>query len=434
MPKAWNRYSTKTMRPASLITTITGSIVALTVGLAVFGYAVVAPYLELLGGKTSFPTIMFRATVLLMCIASFAITYRHRGPKIAAQLLPFIIFVTIYFLRLIDNFYIQELTWQANPTTTLSIFIGSALLPSILLASSIHAVNENEFLSTHLAIIIIFIAGLGINFETLVAAGGEERASLEKLNPISLVSTAASFALLLAFAPRKSGILFRYGKLALIAILVGIAAFAQARGPLLGTAIALAIYFLVSPSRQRSTVLRLAVVAILALSIAPTILGLDLVEIALRRFNLDSNQLDQSALGRLQAWKASWDQFLDSPMFGDKVFEPTLMQYPHNVFLESLIAVGVLGTYFLFAHILLSIRYAIMLCGSVESNLVSRFLSLIFFKELVQIQFSGAIWANTAFWITSVLVISLGVANKRRTSRLRRKPRELHTAVALARN
>ncbi len=390
-------------------------LLGLTLGLALYGYETLAPWVQLIDAESSTPSIALRAVVIILCVACLVTYARAPGARLG-PLVPLLLFLYFYALRLVDNFYVQQLVWQASPAVAFGLLVGGGLVPAVVLSQIVPKLDEQGFLSMQVAMILVFLAGLGINWDLLLAASETTRASIDKLNPISLGALASSFALLVAIMPTR-GWPLAILRLALLASLVGITAFAQSRGPIVATGFALLVFGLVARGPHRKYLVRATIIAAVLMLATPFLLGVDLIAFAMERFFTAVDASDAAALGRVVAWQASWQQFTDSPLIGDRVFEPSLMHYPHNLFLESLISLGLLGTLLLLIHLALSSVACLRLLGNAHSSVMEKYVALLALKQFMAAQFSGAIWGHTTFWIASACAITLVFRKAQRRDR-----------------
>lgn len=242
---------------------------------------------------------------------------------------------------------------------------------------------------------------------------------LTKLNPIALGSISSSFALLFFALYRDTRnptarIVFAVG----IALMLSVLALSQSRGPLLGLVVSLLVYLLCASGLERRRVLQGLFAVGVLLALTPLILGLDVLETALRRipddpFSAGSYQGHTSIGARFLIWDAARQQFLESPFIGDVFFARQFNFYPHNLFLEGLISVGILGSVFLVIHVFIAFFKTVQLIQSRQRTVVDVFLALVFVKLFVQVQFSGSVWNAVPFWLLSIAVIALGHARSR---------------------
>ena len=105
---------------------------------------------------------------------------------------------------------------------------------------------------------------------------------------------------------------------------------------------------------------------------------------------------------RVQLYNSAWNQFLSSPLIGDRYYEVITKTYPHNLILESLMATGLVGTFFLMLTLVLLLL--IFFSNRKRFSHSSVILYLCFYWLMCDFV-SGSIWGNTDFWIFSALAI-----------------------------
>jgi O-antigen ligase len=390
-------------------------LLSVTLCLSLFGYQIFAPWFQLISPEGSTSAIVLRVVILTLCLVCL-IRYRNTIASFKMAAIPLFFFLALYSFRLADNFFIREFVWQAEPVAAFAFLIGGAIIPALVLQRLISKLDEGTLVATLLSMAIIFIAGLALNWDSLLVASQVSQASLEKLNPIALGFVASSLAMFFVIAPFR-GFWAIVGKYILLTILIGVTIFSKSRGPLLATLLALFVYGLLTKGQHRRQLIRTLVLILLGIGISPIFVGTELFIVAFDRFSTmgvsDSANIDASAEARVIAWGAAWAQFLESPLFGDKVFEPSLRHYPHNLFLESLISLGIVGTIFLTVHIFVTATMVVRIFRRSNSSLGDRYIALIAIKELVAVQVSNAIWSSATFWIASACVIGIWVGRCR---------------------
>lgn len=389
-------------------------------GLAVFGYESLAPLIELTQRQDSLLAVVLRA--LVAALAGIVIVIKWRGRRTAYLYLPFGLFILFYTMRLYDNFFIRELSVYVTPIVAFSFLICTIILPSIAVSSTISKIRESAFTHFVIYLALIFIIGMLLNIDQIVRLNFEERASLEKLNPISMASISSSFVLLFLVLFQKARTLSSRIMLVVgIILMSSVLLLSQSRGPFIALAISVLIYaiFASGDNRGRRRVLQGMLIVGVLLALTPFFMGFNAFEAMLQRmpdFRLSAYEYDTvSSEGiRLLVWRASIAQFLEAPLVGDVIYERALYFYPHNLFLEALISVGMLGTVFLVLHVGIALSYTARLLRDRRQTVVEAFVALCFIKFLVQAQFSGAVWSLASFWILSNAVIALGVASRAR--------------------
>lgn len=110
-----------------------------------------------------------------------------------------------------------------------------------------------------------------------------------------------------------------------------------------------------------------------------------------------------SSASRLGLWKHALNQFMDYPIFGDKLQTNNINIYPHNIILEILQSIGIIG-FIPFAILLFK---AFKVCKQIFRNYVEfAWIPTIFIQAFVQNMFSGAIYTASWFWVSMALLFS----------------------------
>ena len=122
---------------------------------------------------------------------------------------------------------------------------------------------------------------------------------------------------------------------------------------------------------------------------------------------------DRSTFLRVLSFQGAYEQFLDHPLFGRYVNEHLTYYYPHNIYLESFMAVGLLGSAPFFLHVFLALRSALLVLRLKYVSWVWTFISILFMREAMGSAASGSLWGNTGFWMTSFLVIAIWSGHRR---------------------
>jgi O-antigen ligase len=110
----------------------------------------------------------------------------------------------------------------------------------------------------------------------------------------------------------------------------------------------------------------------------------------------------ESSAVRLTIWKSSWSQFIDNPLFGDKLAVEGWKNYTHNIVLEVLQTTGIVG-FVPFSILLFTVlAYATRIIRYHKSY---SWLSVIFILSFIQTMFSGNLYSAAWFWNSMAIVI-----------------------------
>jgi len=106
---------------------------------------------------------------------------------------------------------------------------------------------------------------------------------------------------------------------------------------------------------------------------------------------------------RISIWNQSFAQWVEHPFFGDKLQVEGWRNYPHNLLLEVLQSIGILGFSFL-AFLLLKGFRTILLIFSKDKP--SMWIANFFLITFIQAMFSGAIYTNGWLWLSVGIIIA----------------------------
>jgi O-antigen ligase len=124
-----------------------------------------------------------------------------------------------------------------------------------------------------------------------------------------------------------------------------------------------------------------------------------------RRFMalLEPTLEDESSLERITLIRNAFQQFVENPLLGGQLVDSEYFAYPHNLFLEALMAMGVVG-----ALVLIAILTRSALRAAHLLNQGDLFIPLVLLQYFIAAQFSGAIWGWSAMWVPLASIITCG--------------------------
>ena len=217
------------------------------------------------------------------------------------------------------------------------------------------------------------------------------RVYFEAVNPISLghaATTTLIAVLSVSFQPMRP--LRRLALLAAGAAAASTLLLAASRGPLLALVIC-TIAFGIATGRWRW-------IALITVALVSQLLSADslLVE------RLSTGAEDESSLERLLVQGAAIAQFLDRPILGSAFTELQSLEYPHNLFIETGMALGLVG---LIVMVMLIYVAGVQFVRRLRAGEV--LVPLLLLQYFVAIQFSGSLWGSTSFWALMAVVLGL---------------------------
>ena len=378
--------------------------------LALIGYNAVGPLLTAFFSAGSAASIVIiRGAILLFALWAIFFVRTKRIPNLYLFLFPLLLFRFAFLFRLIENAYLQNVGIYIDGSIAFFVFFGFGLVPAITAAKfSVH-IRSDYFAKTMNVLLVIFVIGLIFNYQSLFNTT-LTRVGLYRLNAITLTSTALTFLVYLIIFGRKDSFI---KKLTFVTapLLIAATIVSNSRGPLVGVVFAFAVYFILSKAANRKSFLY-GLLVLGALGLVGSVLFDFDVSAVLDRFFISSgynSDLDLSGNNRLIFWNSAWNQFLDDPVFGRYIFVELTSWYPHNLFLESLISLGVLGGFLFFIFLISVFIAAVRVVKSNYSSKVALFSVVIFFKEIMEGMFSGNLIGSAEIWITAAYIVSISI-------------------------
>jgi O-antigen ligase len=400
-------------RPAGLVVAgfrlLTSPAAAFLLLFPTIGYYTLAAYVNvLLDPESSAGGIVIRASSLAVLIIAVSRLRKRERRFIPNLLLPATIFTFLYGYRLLENILILDLEIPPGNTLVLLTFFLSSIVPAYALASSERTIRDEDMILLMTLFAVLLVIGMGLNREALMESA-ERRMALEKINPIALAYTASSMMLfyMLAFGRSKRVMI---EAILIVPVLLIIVSLARSRGMIISTVVTLAIYVIALKGTRRIWVLTGLGGVAAAIAYYGNPEYIDHVIDALNRIDVHA---DMSTAARALTFQGAWEQFLEDPIFGRYAMELQTGWYPHNIYLESLMAVGLIGTVPFLVHFGMAARAAIGLIREREGAFTRVFVALLFIRDGVGAAASGGLWGVSGFWITSFLVIAMWYGRQR---------------------
>lgn len=111
--------------------------------------------------------------------------------------------------------------------------------------------------------------------------------------------------------------------------------------------------------------------------------------------------------GRDSLFSTGLEQFISSPFWGDSFLISNgfgLGIYPHNLLLESFMALGFMGGTIFLYFIIKGLK---MMYGLLKANRTEMWVGLIFLQQLVLSMFSMSIYTHVKFWVILALLLNI---------------------------
>lgn len=312
-----------------------------------------------------------------------------------------VVFWVFYFLRIYADVSNPYLSLFRSASDYWMWSLGACLIPMLALSTVSRecSIAESMQLCFWLALSAAILAVV-FGSATAVASSGLEyesgRLRLNSLNPISAGHLGLSL-LIVSVWKAFAGARGLRELSALIGIAIGfyLLLASASRGPLV--AFILVAFFYLSSLRSKKLLIVMPLFCVVALG---TFFAIESLEnqgqfTLLSRILAGASGADEAVSERVIAIRGGVKQFLEDPIFGSSLEERVTGLYPHNVFLEALMATGILGGALFLFFALFGVRASFSILRK-RSDL--GWVPLIYIQYLVGAQFSGAIYSSTIFW------------------------------------
>lgn len=374
------------------------------------GYYTLATYSNFLSESDSNSGgTLIRAGSLFVLLIAWVRVPREQRNRFQGMLLPATLFILLYSYRLLENMWFEGMDIAPGNTLILLIFFLSGVVPAFILASMQRALRDEDMIALLSVFSVLFIVGIWFNRDLLMQSASERRMMLDKVNPIALAYVASSFIIfyLLGVNRSKRAVI---EAIVFVPVLLMVVALARSRGMMISTGLAIVVYVLVIKGTRRLWTLGgLLAAAVVVVAYADS-QYIEQVTDALNR--LDPNT-DMSTAGHLLAFQGAWNQFLTDPLFGRYAIELVTGYYPHNIYLESLMSVGIVGTIPFIVHLALASFASFRIIRERNGSFTQNFIALLFIRDAIGAAGSGGVWSVSGFWVTSFVVIMMWHGRRR---------------------
>ncbi len=367
------------------------SLLALLVALSVVGYPLAGVVGIVMGWDSRATSIPFRLLVDLIAAATvFVVLMRKDRVQLSIPLLALIIF---YLMRLVWDLQVGRFT---TVQTDLAFFLATAAIPAI--AAGIAAGHWRDQLVARTVFYVAVAAGGSILFLQVigfyaVAELTEEtgRLSAEAVNPITWGQLGASLLMAVLVLWFRAGF---WGRVQLaIGSVVGLwlMVIANSRSPFISLALAIGC-FLVATRRWRLAfgLVFLGLIAVFGGDVLDHLQGSRLITVQ-----------DASSMGRLVVMRSAWADFMSSPFVGTGYLDSAFAAYPHNILIESGMAMGAIGFLLVLYLLVISSRRSFRAIRGGDVML-----AFLFWQAFALSMLSGALFGSGVLF---VLMMALNV-------------------------
>jgi len=325
----------------------------------------------------------------------------------------FILFSLFYLIRLLIEYYNNVRTHMPVPVTTMYYF-AFAIIPFI--GISIQRLNNKQFEVIKKAFVFgafsfsVFCLYFYGKYIGQVRRLASNVADDNVLSPLILSyngALAMGIALILLLTQKNTKLQRLF---LIITLLMAIVPFflGASRGSIIALFLPLVIYMYYSTTIKTFFYsIIIFVVVLFGIAYLDDYLGSGLLD----RFLGTSEAISTggSSASRLDIWRISFNQFLDNPLFGDSIVVKADNPYPHNIILEVLQSVGLIG----FIPFIILLVKAFKICLNIFKNHIEyAWVAVVFIQAFSQQMFSLAIYTGAWFWASMALLFALNYSLK----------------------
>lgn len=332
-----------------------------------------------------------------------------KNKNIFIYFLLFTIFSIIYMIKIIYTSEYYEIHLKIEEY--IFYYISFCYLPAITFALINVRINYNEILkgilysSSILGIFIVYLYA-----DTVFAPSIEDRSlrissdEFNKLPPL-IVSyySAVTLSVLLSLSITYNKWIKINRILCIVSLVTALIMFSisASRGPVLGLGLLLILLLLKQGILKKQTIYLVSIILLISL-----VFSSYFSDIIILRFTGMTSQgsFDPDQELRVLLWIEAIREFLANPIIGGRIEMGAY--YPHNIFIETLMATGLLGLFFLFIPIVVAIK---SLKNLIHYNANYYWVLGLLLIAISQAMFTNALYNSILFF--SVLGITINVNN-----------------------
>ncbi|AEI50310.1 O-antigen ligase family protein [Runella slithyformis] len=358
-------------------------------------------------------SIIARVIFIIIAFTTALIGYliKRPIPKISHQwLLAYLFFWILYLARVLyECIYRSDLLGRPVSEYILfaffNSFIGSLCFLNIPTKLSTYYKIQCYFFSGLLILNLLSIANTIRNPSELIFRGNANT----KLNTITYAILATglisqSLYRMVINPPTKIWNIF----IPVLALPIGMInlLLSGSRGPILSLGLGL-LWVIIFVSKKQNSVKLLVILGILSIIsvlISQLVFFEDYVEyLKIRLFaDEDSNSFEGTNIERITFYSEAWQHFLNNPITGDALEVRLFKQYAHNIFLEALMSIGIIGG-FLSLYLVIRINYFYI---KIFKKPYFFWLVLLFTQQMLLVLFNGSIGFSSEFWYCATFAFS----------------------------
>ena len=409
--------------------TLAGNVCTFVVVILTVGYplnAIIGPFLGYNIGQTSALNLKFRALYTGISILLFFWAVVQKSIVFSKVVILSIVFLLFLTVRILYDREIREIEFSTD-AYVYGYFFGNILIPAIAIAITTRYAAIKNF--NKLLFVIVFLANLSIflflalNSESLNIFEGRVSIAIKSdyndeeslvINPI----TFSYFGSLLAILSLSLLLIKNYlnfNKFFLLAT-TGIGLFnlllGASRGPTLIFFLLLAIilykHFKEAKVSSLYSLSFVAIASVLVVGLVNSWIFLSKLTIFDRFLTFADRRANNEKEERDFEWESAINHFLDSPVWGDRYIQDYDDFYPHNIFLESLMSTGIIGSIFFYAFLFFVLN-KIRLIFMRPYYINYFFIAILVASTMLISATSGCLFLNPQIWLPLVFLASINL-------------------------
>jgi hypothetical protein len=363
---------------------------AVLFAMGLFGYALVGNLISLLQIDSRVLSIPYRIIVGAFSVYLVSTTrwYRLDGLRVTMLLI-----WSVYVARLCYDTCIANIE---GADYALQFFVIASVLPALALMSA-NSFDQDKF--ARAGLVTAAVACVFSLSGTYLGRFGDQdleettgRLSTVALNPISLGQLAVGGLFCALVLWREASALLKPTLFVCIAIFAWCLDETGSKGPAVALILGLGLWCI-----RRGMFLRFCILGIPGLAYVVFSGASALAQRVL------SSQEDISTLDRLVLLEDTINQISTAPLLGSAYVELNSGTYPHNIFLESAMAMGIPMAIIVLSMVLVAAKRAWALLKT-DADL----LGLLFFQALMSVSLSGALFGAYDLWFVLALLPMVG--------------------------
>ena len=354
------------------------------------------------GLSTQSITIPYRGFTVFIAIVLFAFVRSNRR-KVKTYIVPlFLLYWFFFLLRMFYDLHINPKIDIDNIASFWLLVFSLTVMPLIITYKTFRLIRIDKVLWWY-----FICASLALLISVLKmedASGMVRQSGNTALNPITYAHLALSTILLSIFilSERENSKTLKLLVFLILPLAMYCMFLAGSRGPLLSLFIIGAIWYFLRSGKLFGFFLTV-LVGLFVMYFLDEIISLigQVSPVLESRFSDTIKDGDSSRRDELSTF--AWRAFSDSPIFGKQfaIFENNNINYPHNIFLEGFMALGLGGFLLLFV----GLSALIKACRFILMRNKNYWLSLLLLQQLINSLLSGTIYFTPLLSILILLVL-----------------------------